>query len=98
MTSDIFLNNFGTKISSGTVTILCELLADGTNYRDALASSSWFYDSAVAETIDPSELDGLTFTKNYVGRKGSALYIKGMSVSLLNSVFTENGAVNAIRE
>lgn len=33
-----------------------------------------------------------------MGNKGSALYLKGISVTITDSTFTQNGAVDAYRE
>jgi hypothetical protein len=98
MLSDIFTNNFGTKVSSGTVTILCEVIPEGYSLADEVATSSWDGVNLISSTITPSTLDSLIFTKNYVGNRGSALYIKGMSVTITDSTFTSNGAVDSYRE
>lgn len=98
MLSDTFTNNFGTKVSSGTVTILCEVIPEGYYLADEVATSSWDGVNLISGTITASTLESLVFTENYVGHRGSALYIKGMSLTITDSTFTSNGAVDSYRE
>jgi hypothetical protein len=98
MLSDTFTYNFGTKVSSGTVTIVCELIPEESSLADEVASSSWDGVNQISGNIVPSTLDSLSFTENYVGHRGSALYLKGMSMTITDCTFTSNGAVDSYRE
>lgn len=51
MLSDTFTNHFGTKVSSGTVTILCELIPTGYYLADEVATSSWDGVNLISGTI-----------------------------------------------
>lgn len=99
MLDDVFTNNFGSKITSGTVAIICDQVTSDQN--DFAASSSWTQ-SQIADgsgtLVDPSTLNNLSFVKNYAGFKGACLYLKGMSITLTNSNFNNSGAVDALRE
>ena len=111
MFGDTLTGQFGTKVSSGAISVVCETVSDST-LKD-YSSASGFLDSGsdtkVSDTVadlvitdttyQPFRLrnyfSSLTASNNFVGRKGSVLYLKSVSVTIENCSFTSNGAVDA---